>query len=126
MLESDSVLMELYREDYFQEYTEKVSDQFKSSYGLMQENNQERIFIELYNILTGLFVHEERPLIEATCKCGAMGKYESLFLGKTVTEHLMKGVDCSVAFSGKQHHDGITASKKQLLDQINALQCLTQ
>lgn len=122
MLESDSVLMELYREDYFQECAEKDSDQFKSSYGLMQKNNQEKIFIELYNILTRLFVHEEKPLIEAARKCRAMGKYESLFQEKTVTEHLMKGVDCSVAFSGKQLHDGIAASKKQLIDQINALQ----
>lgn len=122
MLESDSVLMELYREDYFQDYAEGDPDRFKSSYDLMQENNQERIFIELYRILKGLFAKEEKPLIEVTRKRGAMGKYKSLFQGKTVTEHLMKGVDCSVAFSGKQLHDGIAASKKQLTDEIHALQ----
>lgn len=118
MLESDSVLMEMYREDYFQEYNAEDYVQFKSSFDLMQENNQEAIFIELYKILTQLFVDEELPLIKAVDACGAWGKYESLFQNKTVTEHLMKGVDCSVLFSGKQDHRNIKAEKNKLLEKI--------
>lgn len=118
MLESDSVLMEMYREDYFQECNAENPVQFKSSFDLMQENDQEAIFVELYKMLTWLFVNEELPLIKAVGDCGAWGKYESLFQEKTVTKHLMKGVDCSVLFSGKQHHSNIQTSKNELLKEI--------
>lgn len=118
MLAADSVLLELYREDYYQEYTPEAGEQFKSSYQLMRENNQEAIFIELYRLLSDLLTKEELPLLNAVERCGAIKKYNSLFGGKTIVEHLAAGVERSVDFSGKSGSDVIIEYRDKLFAKL--------
>lgn len=118
MLAADSVLLELYREDYYQKYTSEAGGQFKSSYQLMCENNQEAIFIELYRLLYDLLTKEELPLIKAVEKCGAIKKYNSLFGGKTIVEHLAAGVARSVDFSGKSGSNAIIEYRDSLFAKL--------
>ena len=121
MLESDSVLSEMYREDYFQEYSSENPVKFSSSFDLMQQNNQEAIFLDLYRILEHLLTSLEQPMIEAVSRNGAMAKYSSLFGGRTMVEHLMRGINCSVDYSGKKDNRDISERRNtlnQLIDFI--------
>lgn len=119
MLAADSVLLELYREDYYQEYHQEEMYRFKSSYELMREDSQETLFIELYRILLDLLSNEEIPLINAVKKCGSIEKYTSLFGAETMIAHLMAGVDCSVEFSGKNGNADIQESRSILLGNLS-------
>lgn len=118
MLAADSVLLELYREDYYQEYTSETGGQFKSSYQLMREDNQEAIFIELYRLLSDLLVKEELPLLNAVERCGAIKKYNSIFGVETIVEHLSVGVGRSVDFSGKSESDAIREYRNRLFESL--------
>ena len=112
MLSADSVLLELYREDYYQEYPSQRPAAFQSSYDLMQENNQRAIFIELYRILIDL-LEEEISLILETRKYGSLQKRNSIFGTRTMVEHLAAGVDRSIEFSGKQGDQDIQRLRAQ-------------
>lgn len=111
MLARDSVLLELYREDYYQEYNpqkhggkaeadDREADRFKSSQDFMMTGRQQFIFVELYKMLSELF-KIEREMLKKVIENGAKNKYGSLFGAETMVGHLMEGVDRSVEFSGK-------------------------
>ena len=119
MLAADSVLLELYREDYYQEYPQEEIYRFKSSYELMREDSQETLFIDLYRILVDLLINEEIPLINAVKECGSIEKYTSLFGAETMIAHLMAGVDCSVEFSGKSGNTDIKKHRYKLLEKLS-------
>ena len=114
MLAQDSVLLEMYREDYYLDYdptkhagtntSESVeADRFRSSQDFMQAGRQQFIFVELYKLLDSLF-QEEREMLRQVIKNGAGSKYGALFDCETMVEHLMSGVNRSVEFSGKAHY----------------------
>ena len=109
MLAADSVLMELYREDYYKEYNPLDVEGFKSSFDLMQEDKQEFIFKGLLGMMWHL-LEEEKNMIKAAKKRGAYNKYVSLFGNESMTGHLLSGVNKSVDYSGKYqvHEDRIT------------------
>lgn len=119
MLSADSVLLELYREDYYQEYPSQSPTAFQSSYDLMQENNQRAIFIELYRILIHL-LEEEISLILETRKYGSLQKCNSIFGPKTMVEHLAAGVDRSIEFSGKQGDPDIQRIRAQFAERLTS------
>lgn len=119
MLSADSVLLELYREDYYQEYPSQNPTAFQSSYDLMQENNQRAIFIELYRILIHL-LEEEISLILETYKYGSWQKRSSIFGPKTMVEHLAAGVDRSIEFSGKMGDQDIQWFRAQFAARLTS------
>lgn len=111
MLARDSVLLEMYREDYYQDYdpqkhgteadpNNEEADRFRSSQDFMQAGRQQFIFVELYKLLHELF-QLERNMLEVVIRNGAGNKYSCLFGAKTMVEHLMEGVRQSVEYSGK-------------------------
>ena len=100
MLAADSVLMELYREDTYQDLDNCKTSDFCSSYDLMLMNKQMVIFEKIYDILLELYL-DEKEMIDSSIKNGSYDKYMSLFGEKLMVEHLMTGVDKSIQYSGK-------------------------
>ena len=100
MLAADSVLMELYREDTYQDLDNCKIYDFCSSYDLMLMNKQMVIFEKIYDILLELYL-DEKEMIDSSIKNGSYDKYMSLFGEKLMVEHLMTGVDKSIQYSGK-------------------------
>lgn len=123
MLSSDSVLMELYREDCYQKYDETNPYRFRSSLNLMNDNNQSIIFSEVYNMLIDFFDIEKRK-VEKVIKNKSYGKYLSIFGEELMIEHLMVGVDKSIEYSGNQLNNNILDKSMKLKGQINTLKNL--
>lgn len=121
MLSADSVLMELYREDYYQEYDENTNGyKFYSSKDLMDCNKQVFIFDMIYKILLELY-NIERSKVEIVISNGTYGKYLSIFGDESLVEHLMIGLDKSIEYSGNNGNDMIVADSYLLKSQINEL-----
>lgn len=118
MLAADSVLMELYREDYYQVYTSPDADAFKSSFDLMQENRQETIFRELLKKIE-CFLKTERAMIEVIKSNGAYNKYISLFGKESMSGHLLSGVNRSIDYSGKYKISEVYGERKRLEEEIS-------
>ena len=124
MLAADSVLMELYREDYFKPYNPLDGDDFKSSYDLMQEDKQEFIFKGLLKMLCH-FIEREETVVNAAKRRGAYNKYVSLFGDASMTGHLLSGVNKSVDYSGKcqvsEVHEERTRLEEGIRNMMNAV-----
>lgn len=124
MLSSDSVLMELYREDFYQKYDENEKGyRFYSSKELMDCNMQVHIFDMIYKILLALY-DVERAKVQIAINNGSYGKYLSLFGGESIVEHLMKGVDKSIEYSGNSENNMIKEDSiilKKLIDEMKEL-----
>lgn len=120
MLSADSVLMELYREDYYQDYDQYNGINFSSSYELMNENKQLLIFGEIYKILKALF-HDETEMVRKCVQNGAYHKYMSIFGDIFMTEHLMTGVDRSIEYSGNKNNEYILTRSNELKAMIDDL-----
>lgn len=98
MLKDDSVLLELCREDSYQEpgYRE---DCMKSSYDLMMEGKQSELFIQLLDLVRRLF-EEELSYYRSCCQQGKREQYQRLFGRRPVTDTLLEGVAKSIQYSG--------------------------
>lgn len=118
MLAADSVLMELYREDYFKPYDSSDEDGFKSSLNLMQEDKQESIFKELLKMLCH-FLEREEAVVNAAKRRGAYNKYVSLFGDVSMTGHLLSGVNKSVDYSGKWQVSEVHEERTRLAEVIS-------
>ena len=119
MLCADSVLMELYREDYYQDMDLAEPDDFSSSYDLMLVNRQTVIFEKIYKMLLELCSAEEKMIYECI-ENRAYDKYINLFGGSTMVEHLMTGVDKSIEYSGKNSSQ-LSAMQEELRYQIESI-----
>lgn len=135
MYSQDSVLLEMCREDYYQEYDPRIhgriadadiddreADRFRSSQDFMQAGRQQFIFVELYKMLHELF-QVEKGMLEKVVDNGAGDKYGSLFGTETMVEHLMGGVHRSVEFSGKMGVPEVIQERENLereIDQIKS------
>lgn len=117
MLAADSVLMELYHEDYYKVYDPSDIYSFKSSFDLMQEDKQELIFKGLLNMMNQFLKREE--LVVKTVKArGAYNKYVSLFGDTSMTGHLLDGVNKSVDYSGKYQVSDVQKERTGLAERI--------
>lgn len=124
MLSADSVLMEMYREDFYQEYNGNgKEDQFRSSYELMELDKQKQVFLLVYSMLLKLCLIEKRK-IEQVIKNGAYGKYLSWFGSEPFVSHLKKGVDNSISYSGKSGDIDIFSKSNELNQEIDSIRNL--
>jgi hypothetical protein len=99
MLGSDSVLLEMYREDIYRETESSITD---SSYDLMSVGRQRDIFKDLLYLIEEIFEKEEHILVE--CKDKKLyGTYENMFGSDLVSKHLWLGVKKSMDYSGVLH-----------------------
>lgn len=118
MLAADSVLMELYHEDYFMPYDPSDEDGFKSSFDLMQEDKQDFIFKILLKMLRH-FLEREEAVVNAAKRRGAYNKYVSLFGDVSITGHLLSGVNKSVDYSGKWQVPEVHEERTRLAEGIS-------
>lgn len=118
MLAADSVLMELYREDYYKIYNSSDAEGFKSSFDLMQEDKQEFIFKGLLEMMWHL-LEREKNVVKAAKRKGAYNKYVSLFGNESMTGHLLSGVNKSVDYSGKYQVSEVQEERTRLAGEIS-------
>lgn len=100
MLSRDSVLLEMLRECAWRDYNRR--DAFysrQSSYELLRQKEQHKIFLDLLEYIDYLREQEEKFLFESAEKIDLI-KYRTYF-GKTpVVTHLVHGVENSLNYSG--------------------------
>lgn len=101
MLDSDSVYMELCREDYYREVHENTYEAL-SSYELMKNNQQEEIFIDLYSLLDS-FVDQENELVAYAVNNTSVVNYIHAFGRTSVCRQLFNGINKSTTYSGKYY-----------------------
>ena len=99
MLSQDSVLLELFREQAFRDYS---ADSFNelSSFELMAQNRQEEIFYDLLKYIERIYYTEDdiHSKIRGIQK---KEKFKRVFGNYLVAEHLLLGVEKSLRYSGK-------------------------
>lgn len=118
MLRGDSILTELFREDYYMEEDPENVDRFQSSQELMDKKNQIAVFIEVLRFLYNLFVQCEAPLIKRMQENCTQASYASTFGGGSMTELLLEGVNKSINYSGKWGELSIKNEEKILIEKI--------
>lgn len=99
MFSQDSVLLELFREEVYRDYDENDFNN-QSSYELMQAGKQLEIFIDLLKYIKYLMYREDdlRNCINSMEK---KKKYSQMFGKQMAVLQLIKGVECSLRYSGK-------------------------
>ena len=118
MLRGDSMLTELFREDYYMEEDLNDPKQFQSSQKLMDENDQISVFIELLIFLYNLFDQHEAPLINRMQSQCTQGIYTNTFGGCTMTELLLDGINKSINYSGNWGVTSIINKEEELILKI--------
>ncbi|MBD5536096.1 MAG: hypothetical protein HDQ99_10645 [Lachnospiraceae bacterium] len=118
MLRGDSMLTELFREDYYMEEDSNDPKQFQSSQKLMDENDQISVFIELLIFLYNLFDKHEAPFINRMQSQCTQGIYTNTFGGCTMTELLLDGINKSINYSGNWGVTSIIDEEEKLISKI--------
>lgn len=112
MLVTDSVLLEMYREDYYFN-EEKSGCNFISSRRIMTTIGQYEIFIQLLN-----FIHELLSLETSMHRCAAennmLAEYYTCFGEKAQSKRLLEGVVKSIEYSGNIGNTDIVNEREKL------------
>ena len=95
MFLGDSMLMELFREDY---YRFCDSDNMKSGYELLSAEKQYIIFEDLLWMI-GQFIADENKLYEIAFDRGYGTEYEVVFGKKRMAFYLLEGIKKSITYS---------------------------
>ena len=107
MLQSDSVFLEMCREDYYRQYDEEGCDNNPySSYHLMQTMQQHELFKDLCRILEELVKIEQRytnSVRENQCR----RLFENTFGAYPMVFYLLEGLKKSLIYSGLINHDKV-------------------
>ncbi len=116
MFSSDSVLLEMYREDHFlDDINRNIS--FISSYDLMSEMGQYEIFNQLFCYLEILLKLEKKLHILAY-QNGKFKEYQEYFGGASQIKRLLEGVIKSIEYSGNMKANGVENGIDYLREQI--------
>lgn len=116
MFASDSVLLEMYREDhYFVDRTEACN--FISSRQLMATMGQCEIFLQLFRFI-GELLKLEKDLHKKAIENGMLSEYQSCFGAKAQTKRLLEGVVKSIEYSGNAYNSDICDEKIKLETEI--------
>lgn len=118
MFSSDSVLLELYREDHYCE--DNGSFDFRSSYDLMERVGQYELFRQLFLYIEMLLLQERKLRLEAA-RLGSLNLLENCFGRKIITRYLLDGVLKSVEYSGYINNDDIKEAIKVLVGKMKAI-----
>ena len=86
----------------------------------MNMNRQIIIFEKVYEILRELYT-VERNLIYRCINDGSYNKYISIFGDILMVEHLMKGVDKSIEYSGNGNNEQILIISNELKSEIKKI-----
>lgn len=116
MFISDSVLLEMYREDYYFDEQDKKCN-FSSSFSLMETVGQFEIFTQLFHYISILLISEKK-LHKVARDNGKLSEYYSCFGSKIQSKRLLEGVIKSIEYSGNMHSFGIQNSIEELEQNI--------
>ena len=119
MLQADSVLFEVFREDRYRYADDSNSNALKSSQEITAEGSQSPLFHELIEDLRKNFWSEEKNYISAVIERGGLRKYADLFGITTMTGLLLKGIKCSIDFSGRYSDPAVFDNWRSLSNEIN-------
>lgn len=119
MLVSDSVLLELYREDYFVD-DEYPNVNFISSYNLMKNIGQYAIFIQLF-IFIDILLEKEKKLHDIASLNNKLIEYHNCFGYKLQTKRLLEGVLKSVEYSGNMNACGVQETVWALKEKMKSI-----
>lgn len=118
MFTSDSVLLELYREDHF--FQEKQGLSFRSSFDFMESIGQKELFKQLF-IYIHILLDMEQEVRKSAADNGMWDSYINCFGYRLQTKRLLEGVMKSVEYSGNQYADEIreqTTILQKRLDEV--------
>lgn len=101
LFRADSVLLEMYREDYFFDEEDDACD-FTSSFQLMNTVGQYEIFIQLF-LYIDLLLEKEKKLHMKAKNNGKLEEYYSCFGSKIQAKRLLEGVMKSIEYSGNMY-----------------------
>lgn len=105
MLESDSVLLEVYREDVKREYSEK-EEFYRTSFELISNNDRQTLFEDLIKLANEIFENEDEYQIHVN-KSEVSSFYQLDF---PISKKLIRGIEKSLLRS-----QNIAQDKKELL-----------
>lgn len=113
MLESDSVLLEIYREDIKRNYDKRENLVYKSSFELVAENNRKALFSDLITLIEDIHCCEDQYRLHMR------KNQEHVFYGFDfpISKRVLRGVEKSLRRSQNIEADGNTQLLKQL-DQL--------
>lgn len=109
MINSDSVYMELCREDYYRDYS-KQETCCLSSFELMQSGEQFRIFLDLLNLLIEIS-KEEKKYIEYSKNNNTLDIYKRYFGNLIISQNFYRGILRSIEFSGNSNNEKLIRKK---------------
>lgn len=119
MAGTDSVYMELCREDFYRDYNDKGNCP-KCTFDLLTEGRQELIFIDLFNMLLEL-LHEEKLFLQYSFEHGTLDIYEKKFSRKIIFDQFYKGICKSIDYSGYLQYDKVKDAQIMVEDELNKL-----
>lgn len=117
MLQGDSVLFEICREDYYR--PENTSYNMEPSYKLIDSMRQYVIFEDLLKMIMD-FTKEEDRLYDIIVRRGKWAEYEQHFGRRRMTFYLMVGVNKSMEYSGCCFKPGLNKLKEDAERMVNA------
>lgn len=109
MLGSDSVYMELCREDYYRDYNNPNNNN-ESSFELMQKGQQILIFYDLFWFLFEI-ISKEETYINYAKEHFTLDLYINCFGDTPLSRQLYQGMDKSIKYSGNSYNDEIVKLK---------------
>ena len=117
MIRSDSVYLELCREDYYREY-ENTLNNSKKSYDLVSSGDQDHIFLDVMKIVIDINI-QENELFEVANHNGMREQYFKALRKKRITYYLMEGISKSIMYSRSGGYDVVKKEKFALEQKIN-------
>ena len=120
MLGSDSVYLELCREDIFRNY-EGIEEFALSSYELMRTGKQEMIFVDLLRMLLEL-INEEENYVRYAIDHGTLPQYLNAFGNVVIGKILLSGIDNSIIYSCNGWRDDINEMRKNVIEGITHIE----
>ncbi len=110
MFQSDSVLIEMCREDYYREYdSPNCCNNPYCAYHLMQTNQQHELFIDLCRIIRELIGLEDKYILIAE-ENQTKSLLKETFGDKRMCFYLMKGIKSSMEYSGLIRHGEVNGA----------------
>lgn len=116
MFTTDSVLMEMYREDFI--FADGIIR--LPSKELMDKGDQTTIFLDLIT-MENILCEEEEKMIRIALINQSYSKYISMFGNESLIEHLLEGVQRSLEYSGKVGDPRIIIEKNKLWQRIQSI-----
>lgn len=119
MFTTDSVLLEMYREDYYFQNGGDKSD-FMPSYWLMETVGQQEIFMQLFRYIN-ILLDLEVKLRDLAKENNTLSEYCSCFGNKPQCKRLLEGVVKSIEYSGNLGKQNISEALYDLEQKIRRI-----